>query len=90
MSTFMGDRKMKNEKHHVLRTENCKSEASELRGSISTQAEKTILAERFEAVKAIDTPTIWITDNETGRLVQVSLFAYEEVRKVLNVLFSQK
>ncbi len=53
------------------------------------RAERAPMPERFVAHGVDDRARMEITDLETGREVQVSLHAYQEVRKVLTALFGK-
>lgn len=64
-----------------------KEEVTTLRGGILSQAEKNELPSRFSVKSADNSPSMIITDNDTGKQVKVPLFAYGDVRKVLNKLF---
>lgn len=59
-----------------------------LQNIILQQAEKASLPARFKVCKK-NSPRIVITDIETERSVEVPLFAYGEVRDVLNTLFAE-
>ncbi len=64
-------------------------EVGELKGIVSQQAEKTYLPSRFKATNHPDRPAMIILDTETNKETTVGLYAYGEVRKVLNNLFGE-
>src|SRR5690606_35012913 len=79
-------------KKHTISTDSelntqLKEEVSTLRGGIMDQADKNKLPARFTVEPHNDSPRMIITDTETSRSVEVPLFSYGEVRKVLNTLF---
>jgi hypothetical protein len=53
-----------------------------------SQADKQELPERFLAEPDLHSPSVHVLDTDTGRRTKVPLFAYREVRRVLNELFS--
>lgn len=77
---------------HVILTDNnlngeLKKQVSTLRGGIVEQANKQDLPSRFQVEAHKDLPKMIVTDKETDRCVEVPLFSYGEVRRVLNSLF---
>jgi hypothetical protein len=64
-----------------------KEDVTTLRGGIVDQAEKVELPSRFAVEPHKDLPRMIITDTETDKSIEVPLFAYGEVRKVLSSLF---
>jgi hypothetical protein len=62
-------------------------EVVSLQGAIVGQAEKNPLPDRFVVNPLVNSPHVWIIDTETGRKTEVPLFAYGNVRQVLNELF---
>lgn len=58
-----------------------------LRGAIVVQAEKNKLPQRFVSIPVESSPSFIIKDTLTGKTVEVPLFAYGEVLKVLGELF---
>ena len=67
-----------------LRNETADSDVTELRGAMLAQLPA---GERFTTEPSVDTPTVWITDQQTGKSVQVPIFAAREVAKALAQLF---
>jgi hypothetical protein len=78
-------------KHNIKSDERLNSElqneAGILRGMIVESAEKNDSSKRFTYIKNENNPSMIIVDNETGKKSEVSLYAYSDVRKVLNELF---
>lgn len=77
---------------HVISTDDnlngkLKEQVSTMRGDIVEQAHKHDLPSRFQVETHKDLPKMIITDKETDKCVEVPLFAYGEVREVLNSLF---
>ena len=68
--------------------EDLRREIIPLRGSIVAAAERLPVPSRFEVRPHPDASAIVITDAATGREITVPLFAYGEVRRVLDGLFS--
>ncbi len=66
-----------------------RQEVQQTRRSILGAAEQHPLPERFCAEPHSDSPSMVITDRETGRETTVALFAYGDVRRALNELFGQ-
>lgn len=66
-----------------------REQVEEVRGGIAATAEKTPLPERFVTMEDGDLPSVTIVDTETGKSVSVPLFAYREVRDILNQLFGE-
>lgn len=64
-----------------------KEEVTSLRGGIVGQANKNKIPSRFEVEMHKDLPRAIITDAETHKSIEVPLYAYGEVRKVLNCFF---
>ena len=64
-------------------------EVNSIRNSISDQAEKNKLPERFTVENVINKPQMVITDTETGKSSVVSFYAYGQVRETLNDLFGE-
>ncbi len=62
-----------------------KEEVKHLRELVRTQAEKITLADRFQTWE--DGYKVVILDLKTMRSTEVSLYAYSQVRKVLETLF---
>jgi hypothetical protein len=62
-------------------------EAGILRGGLLAQANANPLPPRFIAEPSKTSPSVFITDSTTGKQVEVPLFAYGDVRKVLATLF---
>jgi len=65
-----------------------KQQVQSIRGSISERANANPLPQRFTVEQSHTTPSMVITDTITGNATKVPLFAYGEVRNVLNDLFS--
>lgn len=65
-----------------------KEEVKHLRGLLRTEAEKIALANRFQTRE--DGSKVVILDLKTMRSTEVPLYAYSQVRKVLNTLFGGK
>jgi len=64
-----------------------KQRVQSIRGAISSRADRNQLPERFVVTQNPDHPRMVITDTITGNATDVPLFAYGEVRQVLNDLF---
>lgn len=64
-----------------------KEEITSLRGGMLAQAEKIELPSRFEVESHKERPRMIIKDKETGKVTEVPIFAYGEVRKALHDLF---
>ena len=65
-----------------------KEEVKHLRGLIRTEAEKITLDDRFQTWE--DGSKVVILDLKTMRSAEVPLYAYSQVRKVLDTLFGGK
>jgi hypothetical protein len=61
-----------------------KESLGSLRGEMLDAAESIRIPERFYVYPDSETPSMWIGDSWTGNEVKVGLFAYREVREVLN------
>lgn len=80
-------------KKHIILSDNelnpiLEREIKSLRGGMLSQAEKNELPARFEVQPHKEFPRMIIKDTESGNVTEVPLFAYREVRKVLNDLFN--
>lgn len=83
-----------NKKHHISSDFNknpeLKNDLGEVRGSIVENANKVPIPERFQVTPDESLPKMWIKDTTTGNEVAVGIFAYAEVRRVLNALFPEE
>jgi hypothetical protein len=61
-----------------------------LRGGMVQAANSNPLPERFKVEPVLGAPRMDITDTQTGRKTTVPIFAYGEVRRALNELFSDE
>jgi hypothetical protein len=66
-----------------------KEELGGLRGAMVGAANKIPMPERFVAVPAEDSPSMIITDTETGRTLTVGLCDYHGARHALNAFFGE-
>ena len=66
-----------------------RADISEVRGSIIDAAEKIPMPARFTVAPSLHSPSVIVTDSETGRSVQVPLFGYGVVRETLTGLFGE-
>lgn len=79
-------------KKHIISSDSklnpvLKEEVTSLRGGMLAQAEKNQLPSRFEVQSHKEFPSMIIRDRKSGNITEVPLFAYGEVRRVLNDLF---
>lgn len=73
-------------KSHLLRNEPIETDVTELRGGLVSKA-KVLETSRFKATPSVDSPSMHIQDTQTGREVQVPLFAAQNTLEALRQLF---